>query len=167
MTTKITLYDIADSFRELLARGLDEENGMDSEELASAIEELNATFDEKLDSVSAFLKEQKVLAAGIGEQIKALKARKDAVERKIERLENYVGDCMAIAGKTRYESPTVQLSFRKSVAVEIDDEDQVPGFFKNEETVVKIDKVALKEYLKGGGQIAGAHLVERANLQIK
>lgn len=169
MTTKISLYDIADNLRNILIYGLEEaeEGTTDSEELENIIDELLLTFNEKIDGVSAFIKEQKLLAVGIGEQIKALKARKDAAERKIERLENYVGDCLALAGKTRYESPTVKLSFRKSVAVEIDDEELIPADFKVEKTTVTVDKNALKEALKDGEIVDGAHLVERAHLQIK
>ena len=61
----------------------------------------------------------------------------------------------------------VRVSFRKSVAVSIDDEKALPADFVVETVTTKPDKTAIKKAIQSGQEVSGASLVENRNLQIK
>ena len=74
---------------------------------------------------------------------------------------------MDAVGKAKLETPKVVVSFRKSKAIQIDDEAAVPAAFKSEVVSVKIDKTLIKQAIQLGQEVPGAALVENRNLQIR
>ena len=74
---------------------------------------------------------------------------------------------MQALGKTKVETSKVRLTFRKSIAVEVYDEQLIPAEYVRIKTETTPDKKALADALKQGADIAGAALVERQSLQVK
>ena len=74
---------------------------------------------------------------------------------------------MDAAGREKFNSVKAIVSFRKSVAVQIDDEAALPADFKVETVTVKPDKTAIKKAILDGTEVSGASLVENRNIQIK
>ena len=68
---------------------------------------------------------------------------------------------------TRFSFPNHELSSRKSQAVEIDDEDALPPEWFALKTTSQPDKAAIKEALKAGHPIPGAHLISRRSWRIR
>lgn len=60
-----------------------------------------------------------------------------------------------------------ELSYRKSEAVILTDEEAIPAEFKKEKITVSVDKTEIKKALKAWLEVAGASLETRQNLQIK
>ena len=138
-----TLYEITDKYLKVLDNlEIDEETG----------EILNA---EELDELS-----------GAFEEANLAKRRKQT-EKRIDYLKNVLTACLDAAGRDKVETTKVRVSFRKSVAVSIDDEKALPADFVVETVTTKPDKTAIKKAIQSGQEVSGASLVENRNLQIK
>lgn len=131
-----------------------------------AFEALNLAREQKIENVACWIKNLKADAAAIREEEKALSDRRRANENKAERLENFLA--YALKGE-KYNSPRVNITYRKSEAVELDVPDEV--FMERYTEFVKvtptINKTAIKDALKAGITNIPAHLSERQNMQIK
>jgi hypothetical protein len=81
-------------------------------------------------------------------------------------MKEAVIDAMHIYGLEKITSPTLNLSIRRSEAVEVDE-----NFHEDIYMVKKVtytpDKTRLKEAIKRGQNIEGARIIENYNLQIK
>lgn len=164
----MTLYEInsqIDQLVEELFNSVDEETGEVSAELTEALDQLNLAKEEKLENIACFIKNLKAESAAIDEEIKTLKARLDAKENKIERMKEYLAYCMG--DELKFETAKVSLSFRKSKAVEITDEENIPEAYIVIKTTSRVDKVAIKHAIDKGEEVPGASLVDHKSLQIK
>jgi hypothetical protein len=103
----------------------------------------------------------------IDEEIKRLRALKEAKTNAIERMKEAVVNAFQIYGITEVKSPTLKLSLRRSEAVEVINQDQLPECFVKAKTTYTPDKVAIKDAIKSGLTVEGAVLVENFSLQIK
>lgn len=150
-------------------------------DLMRLIQEAEGEITPEIDQALAISQtELQEAAINIGFVIKNLDYNEDVVAREIERLtdlkhkitkgkellKNRLSQSMQLFGIERIDSPTLQLSFRKSVAVEISDEMEIPAAYFNQ-PLPKPDKTKIKEAIKAGEQVPGAELIERKNLQIK
>ena len=89
--------------------------------------------------------------------------RQKAAEKKIDSLRKLISDAL---GGQPLETPRVKLSFRKSAEVQIDDIDELPDeYLRYKEP--EPNKTAIKEAIKSGKEVAGAHLEDTLSLQIK
>ena len=155
----MNIYEIEQAIMDLV----DPETG----EIADfdALDALSMARDEKIENVALWIKNLVAEAKAIREEEKALAERRRAAETKADSLQRYLD---RILDGNKFSTPKVAISYRKSKAVEIADEE---AFIKAGAYLVpqdpKIDKKAISEALKNGTVIAGAELVERNNIQIK
>jgi hypothetical protein len=103
----------------------------------------------------------------IDEEIKRLRALKEAKTNAIERMKEAVENAFKIYGITEVKSPTLKLSLRRSESVEVINQDQLPECFVKAKTTYTPDKLAIKDAIKSGLTVEGAVIVENLNLQIK
>lgn len=103
----------------------------------------------------------------INEEIKRLQAIKTSKANAIDRMKEAVSNAMQLHGIEKVESPTLNLSFRKSEAIEVDNIDQLSDDLKAVKTTVSADKTIIKQAIKDGKEVQGARLVINYNLQIK
>ena len=107
-----------------------------------------------------------------------MNVRKRAIGRKskekaYERFKVYLSDVMLRCGKTRFYSARNQISFRKSDAVSIDDEEKFLEWaaVEHDEYLTykkpSINRTAIKKAIESGVEIDGAHIESRQNIQIK
>jgi len=93
------------------------------------------------------------------------------VERQAANLEEYLLVNMQRAGIQKIEStqaPFFRISLRKNPPkVVIDSEDELPWEFKREKTIIEADKALIKDALKQGLTVAGAHLEQTERVEIK
>lgn len=155
----MTLYEID---QEILSLVNDDGEIADLE----AFESLNLAREQKIENVACWVKNLKAESAAIRDEEKNLAERRRANENKSDRLENFLA--FALKGE-RYNSPRVNISYRKSEAVELEVADEV--FMEHFTDYVKvtptINKQAIKDALKAGITDIPAHLSERQNMQIK
>ena len=136
-----------------------------AEELEDTLESIELAVADKLEGYAMVIKNIESDIAGIKAEEKRLANRRKAMENSVERMKAAVQDSLLTVEGNRLKTDKFTFSFRKSTAVQIEDETLIPPqFIKTETKVVKTD---LAKVLKEGAQIPGASLVENQSLQIK
>lgn len=167
-----TLYELDAKIAELLDTGfemscIDAETGeIDETQLAVYLEQLQLDRKTKIDNIAVYVKNLEAEAVAIRAEEKRLKERREAKERKAERLKNYIKTSMMLQGETKFESSRVSMALRNSKAVVVDESKLESVYFINK-IVQFVDKKAIKAALEAGILVEGAMLEERKNLQIK
>lgn len=164
------LYEIDAAIESLYAEAVDPETGEISEEAFERLDALQMERAEKIENVALWHKNALAESKAIGDEIEALRARKKALDAKLEWQKGYLS--RALSGE-KFETPRVAVTYRKSEAVTIDDEAAFCEFYKDDDSIVttsvklSANKTNLKKLLKSGVPVVGASLVERLNIQIK
>ena len=164
----MNLYKIDKAYLDVIENGFsfDDETG---EVLfdESMIDQLEGEFYDKIDNICAYIKNQEALKAGISEEVKVLNDRKKSTDKKIDYLKKLITDSMERREVKKIETPRNRISFRKSVSVNVLDENQIDGSYFVEKVERKLDKKTLLADLKNGVEVDGAELLEKQNIQIK
>ena len=153
----LTLYQINEQILECI----DTETGelLDADKLA----ELFIAKEEKIKNVGEWYLNLCAEAKALKEEKEKFAARQKAVENKAESLKRWLD--FALQGE-RFKSTTVQISYRKSEQVIIDDIYKVDErFLKYAEPTA--DKTEIKKALKQGEEIFGCHIETKSNISIK
>jgi len=160
------LFDISKALVAAWDAAIDPETGEISDDSYSVIEQLEMERDAKIENIGCWIKNLEADAAAIKAEAKAMSDRAKAAEKKAEGLRGYLA---AVLAGEKWNSPKVAISWRKSVAVEIDEAElpELPEQYVRRKVSVEADKTAIKEALKAGEQIEGCRLVERQNISIK
>lgn len=143
---------------------IDQETGeILSEEAFKRIEALELALDEKIENLGCLYKN----TVAYGEAIKAekmkLAKRQAAAEKRAESIKEYLA---MITNGQKFKSAKVEISFRRSEAVEVDEGVLLPDEYLTFKAPTP-NKTALKQALKKGAVIEGARLVENNNIQVK
>lgn len=121
----------------------------------------------KLLSMACLVKELEADADALKKEITTLSERARVKSNAAARVKAIVSAFMEPGEKL--SDSRVELSWRKSQAVEIDDRpaEQFPEEFRRTKITVEVDKTAIKDALKNGAAVEGARLINKQNLQIK
>lgn len=117
---------------------------------------------QKIENIGLWIKNLKAEAEALKSEKMAFAERQKSAENKTESLKRYLGD---VLGGEKFKTEKVAISFRKSKAVEVEDEALIPE--KYVEIQKKVSKKALMDDLKKDVEIDGCHLVENNSIQIK
>ena len=160
----ITLYQCTADVQEALDYHFDTE-----EERRDTLEAVIGQFDVKAQSVIGYIKNQEMTEAMLEEHIKQMGEKLKAIKARNQSLKDYLERNMIAAGikEIKADDGTFKASFRKSKAVDVFDEAQIPAEFMRERITVVPDKTAIKKAIESGQEVAGAKIEERLNLQIK
>lgn len=161
----MNLYEINAAIREVI----DMETGeiLDAERLNA----LGIAWNEKVENIILYIKNLDAETAAIVEEIGKLTERRRLKERKADSLRQYLQ--LALEGR-KFESAKCAVNYRKSQAVEIENEDDFLAWVSangRDDLLTyqkpKVNKTEVKAALNAGVAIPGAALVERQNMQIK
>lgn len=163
-----TLYQISSDYMAVLDGGMvvEEETGeiiFDSTNL----DELKAAYEDKLEACALYLKNLESDAEAIKAEEKALADRRRTIERKAERMRDYVSSCVQDVAGCKFETPRVSLSLRKSKRVDVFDLGAVPGEYVVRKETIQPDKKAIKDAIGSGESVPGAVVRECFSLQVK
>ena len=156
----MTLYDINEQIQKAIEYGFDPETGEILD--GSALEQLQLDRDEKIENICLYIKDLVAEAKALADEAKALTERKERSAKKAESLKNYL---QAMLNGQKWKSSKAVVSYRKTQSVVIDDVDALPEHLMRVKT--EPDKVAIKEILKSGEAVAGAHLEDGQSMSIK
>ena len=161
----MNLYWVNNAIYKLYDEFVDPETGeiTDPDAFAERYAKLNISRDEVIENILLLYKNCVSDAAAIDEEIKSLKARKQALDKRAERLKT---DASQALGGEKFSTAKVSVTWRKSTAVEVDG-DTVPDEYMTVKVERSPDKKAITAALKAGTPIDGCRLVERMNMQIK
>ncbi len=161
----MNLYEIDQSIQGLV----DQETGelLDFEAFAA----LQMERERKIENAALWVKNLLSDAAQIKEEEAALKARRQAMERRAARLKEYL--TMALGGE-KFETPRCAISWRKSKALSVlDDTETAEWLIENGyvDLVVQqmptLDKNGIKALIKDGIDVMGCELIQNESIQIK
>jgi len=165
---KIALYELAAEYQkaaeQLSMLDLDEQTIQDT------LEGLSGDFEAKAANVAMFVKNLQVIAESKKQAEEMLHEQRMKIEIRIERIREYLKNCMLSSGLIKMASPYLELSIKNNPpSVEILDEQQIPPYFMVYDPAPppKPNKLLIKERLKNGQDIPGAKLQYSVRLEIK
>lgn len=163
----MTIFQISNEIEELLDTV--DENGEISEESIAKVMELQQAKDDKLENTACWIVNLKAEAKAIREQEIILAERRQALERKVERVSRFLQD--ALGGEKLANESRVSVSYRKTKSVEVDAGfiDWAMDGMHDEFLTFKdpvVNKTALKEYLKEH-ELNNARIVESVSMSVK
>lgn len=165
MENKMSLWQIDNAIMECLDFATGEVTDFER------LEQLVLARDAKIEGVALYIKNLQATAAAIRAEEIGLADRRREMERKVERLKEYLTTALDGA---KFETPRVKMSFRSSTSVEISDELRLLEWLEknNHDECVeyKLPKIRVSEVgklLKEGQEVPGASLVTKSNLQLK
>ena len=103
----------------------------------------------------------------IESEIERLNEKKKSIENNIKRLNLRLGDCLYSMNTTKYSAGTYTVYRRETQQVIIDDSEKIPAEFMKTRVSATPNKTLIKESIKAGKEIAGAHLQTNQSITIK
>ena len=166
----MNLYWVDNAIYKLYDEFVDPETGelTDPEAFAARYAELSISREEIIENTLLLYKNCVSDAAAIAEEIKVLKARQAALEKRADRLKADASDAL---GGEKFQTPRCCVSFRKSTALELGEgftewaKEHADTLLRYEEP--EPDKAAIKAALAEGALIPDAKLVQNTTMTIK
>ena len=165
-----SLYLITRDCQELydkLIDSLDSETGEIDGEIANALAVKQEEFENKALNVAGVVRMFENKSEEIDREIERLTAIKDKVDNTVGRLKTSLSTACQTLGFEKIEGIHAKISFRKSEKTVIDNLEEIPQEYKVEKVTYTADKTKIKEALKSGLNVSGAHLEENKSIQIK
>lgn len=154
------LYELTGIFLEIDEMDVDDETKLDT--LDSI--DWEHDFSEKIENCIKVIRNKDARIEGYKAEIKRLQALKSSEEKAVERIKNSISEAMNLTQHDKLDTTLFKVGFRKSKAVIVDETKLPKKYMKAKWSP---DKERIKELLKGGSTIRGAHTEERRNLNIR
>jgi len=164
----ISLYELAAEFRETAATLADMD--LPPEVVADTLESISLPIEQKAGQVAAFIRNLEATADQIKAAEKQMADRRKAMENRAASVKEYLRTNMAACGMTKIDHPLFKISLRDNPeSVVIDDERQIPVDYlrQPEPPAPTPDKTLIKQAIKDGFDVPGAHLARSQRLEIK
>ena len=162
---QVTLFDLAQQVRALV-NDADDSTGEMSETYAESRE----LFQNKAIACVAYAKEEAATLASAKAMIKDMLAKVEAREKRLERFEAYLADCMKATGihEVKHELGlfAAKLYPERDESVEIDADAEFPPELCNDPKPPTPSRTKIKAAIKAGQPIAGARIVRKDRLSI-
>lgn len=161
----MNLYWVDNAIYKLYDEFVDPETGelTDPDAFAERYAELEISREEIIENTLLLYKNCVSDAEAIAAEIKTLKARQAALEKRADRLKADASDAL---GGEKFQTAKVAVSWRKSTAAEVD-ESLCPEEYITTKVTTAPDKKAITAALKAGQEIPGCKLVERVNMSVR
>lgn len=169
MSNLPALYEIADLYLQDVAKLQDLD--LDPQTIADTLESMGGDLEVKATNVAMFVRNLESLADQIKQAEAAMTTRRKAIEGRANAVREYLLENMQRTGIRNIDSPWFKIALAKNPpSVVVDDEGTLkfahPEFVKVV-TTESIDKAAIKEAIKAGQIVEGAHLVQAERVTIK
>ena len=161
----MNLYWVDNAIYKLYDEFVNPETGelTDPDAFAERYAELEISREEIIENTLLLYKNCVSDAEAIAAEIKTLKARQAALEKRADRLKADASDAL---GGEKFQTAKVAVSWRKSTAAEVD-ESLCPEEYITTKVTTAPDKKAITAALKAGQEIPGCKLVERVNMSVR
>ena len=121
MMIEMKLYEITELFMRFA--NMVEAGEIEEDAIADTLESIEGELEEKADNIACLIKSWQAEAEAIKAEEKALAERRKVKENQINNLKNYISNTMLTLGKTKIETSRNLISFRKSTALYISNEE--------------------------------------------
>lgn len=163
--TNITLFDAAQQVREAINQ-VDPETG----ELLDFDSQSRALFEQKAIGCVAYAKEEAGTIAAAKAMLKEMADKIASREKRLERFEAYLADCMKATGITEVKHETglwgAKLYLDRDESVELEEGATFPPELCNDPKPPAPSKSRIKAAIKAGQPVAGARIVRKDRLSI-
>lgn len=166
---KVSLWVLTDEYQNLYNLLLDsaDENGEVDGEISKALEAKGQEFVEKAVAVAnVYIKFDDELEL-CEKRIKSLTEYRD----RLKSLKKKLGDSLTTAcertNTMRIDNVNARIFFRSSEQTIIDDEKLIPAEYFTETVTYKPNLTKIKEDIKKGKEVHGAHIQKKNNISIK
>lgn len=163
--TNVTLFDAAQQVREAINQ-VDPETG----ELLDFDTQSRALFEQKAIGCVAYAKEEAGTIAAAKAMLKEMADKIASREKRLERFEAYMADCMRATGITEVKHETglwgAKLYLERDESVELDEGATFPPELCNDPKPPAPSKSKIKAAIKAGQPVAGARIVRKDRLSI-
>ena len=156
----MTLFEINEQIQKAIELGFDPDTGEILD--MTALEQLQIARDEKIENICLYIKDLMAEEVALKTEEVKLAGRRMHDEKKVASLKRYLQEMLA---GQKWKSSKAAVSYRKTQAVVIDDINALKPEFLRVKT--EPDKTAIKDVLKAGAAVAGAHLEDRQSMSIK
>lgn len=163
-----SLYVLAHDYRS--AADLLADLDLDDQTVTDTLEGMSGDLEVKATATGMMVRNLQSLAASIKEAEAQMAARRKAVEARAASVQAYLLQNMQHAGISKIESPHFTLSIKSNpAAVVINEPGLIPVEFMRqpEPPPPAPDKTAIKDAIKAGREVPGAHLAQGVRLEIK
>lgn len=163
--SNVTLFDAAQAVREAINQ-IDPDTG----EIIETYTESRELFQNKAIACVAYAKEEAATLASAKAMIKDMMAKVEAREKRLERFEAYLADCMKATGITEVKHElglfAAKLYLERDESVELEPDAIFPASLCNEPKPPTPSKTLIKAAIKKGEAVAGARIVRKDRLTI-
>lgn len=168
--SSINLYHISLETQNLYDRlldSIDEETGEVDIDLVSALEVKKEEFASAAINYATVIRMLNARKAEAEAEIERLTAIKSKLGQIADRMKNTLAITCQGLGFEKINGLTAAISFRKSEQTIIDNAELLPSEFVKEKVTYTPDKTAIKNAIKAGQDVPGAHVETVNNIQIK
>lgn len=160
------LYEYTEQYKQALTTLNDSD--LPIEAIQDTLEGMKGEIKLKGKDVGAFIKNLEADAIAIKEAEKKMATRRKSIENKIEWMEAYLLTNMLETGIKEIPTPFFVIKTKKNpAALVIDNTELLEPCYKYTEIIEHIDKKHIKDDLKAGIEVKGAHLHQKDSLSIK
>ena len=163
--TSITLFDAAQAVREAINQ-IDPATG----EIIETYTESRELFHNKAIACVAYAKEEAATLASAKAMLKDMAAKVEAREKRLERFEAYLADCMKATGILEVKHDlglfAAKLYLERDESVELEPDAEFPAALCNDPKPPTPSKTKIKAAIKAGEAVAGARIVRKDRLTI-
>ena len=164
----MNIYEIPEAYENAYIAATDEETGeVDEGKLGALLADIEGEVDEKLQRLGEWYKDLTAEEEAIDAEIKALRARRDAKAAKADRVKRYISYAMGLAGRRKFDAPSVAFSFRAAKRTDIIDATKIPEEYLRVKVTKEPDKTAIAKAIDGGIDVPGAVRVSYDSLTVK
>ena len=153
--------------RDSLLNFVDEDTGEIDKATIAMLNGVKERFEEKAQNCALVCLELRDRQEAIQKEIERLQTLLKRAKKGEEWLREYLFKNMIATGYERITGDKTDISFRSSEEVIIDDFDEIPKEYIKEKVFYSSDKIAIKQAIKSGKTILGAHIEKKKNIQIK
>ena len=162
---KSTLYELTGEWLELY--DMADDSDIDADTWFDTMEAVEGELEDNADGYAKVIAQLNADTLAIKGEEERLYNRRKTIENRIKYMKDRLQQMMELTGKTKFKTPLFSFGIQKNIpSVVIDDEAKVPKRFWIEQDP-KLDKVAIKELLKGGITCDYAHLEQSQSLRIR
>ncbi len=147
--------------------GIDEETGMVFD--LTLLDQLEMERDKKIEMALLYYQELTNKAEKLKDYAERTKARQKATENNAESIKRWVAFYLKDQGKNKFETVKVRASFiiTERDKTVVTDKKLLPDEFKNYRQTWTENAKAIKEAIKNGVDVPGAHLEDSVRMSIK
>lgn len=164
----ITLFQVAAEYRSMADRLSDLD--LDEQTIIDTLESESGELTTKAQNVAFVVRNLEASADAIKEAESQMAARRKAIEKRADRIREYLKAGMQIAGISKIESPYFTISLRRNPpTVDVFDASQVPEQYMRTPPPPPpaVDRKAISDALKAGEDVPGCRLTQSERIEIK